>query len=153
MAALQMQVQQATEAVQKSDADKNAAAVLQQQNAGLELQVKQKDSDTKAFEAETAREEMERQKTVDLAQAQADAEKYRAEQTKYAADLVRAAAENIHAQMEADMPKGMDGMKDENKPAMPSLEEIAQLIVASRQPLNGMTITSPSGGVYSVKMQ
>ena len=65
---------------------------------------------------------------------------------KAQADMVHAAADNIRAQIEAET-------QMEQKASVPTLEELAQLIIQSRQPLNGMTITAPSGGIYGVKLQ
>lgn len=148
-------LQNASQQMEQSKAAEQQAKVLEEQNKAQEAQntandlaIRQKDSETKAFEAETARQEAadkaeNDRRANDIAQEKAQEEKTRAE-----AELIRSAADNIRAQIEADSPQ----VEGEAKPAVPSIEEIAQLIINSRQQINGLSITSPSGQTYSVKM-
>ena len=136
MAALQQQVMQANEIIEKSKAEKHAAEILKQQNESMKLQLEQRRVVIEEGNAMAERANLEKEAETERIEAIAKAEKERAEAEK-------AAAENIRAQMERDATP--------EQPA-PSLEEIAQLIVASKQPINGMTITSPSGQTYSVKV-
>lgn len=149
-------IEQMGTALQNADAQLDQNKALEEQNKAQEAQntandlaIRQKEADTKAYEAETARQQASDKaendrKANEIAQTKAEEEKTRAE-----AELIRSAAENIRAQIEADAPEAGEG---ETKPATPSLEDIAQLIIASRQNINGMSITSPSGQAYSVKM-
>ena len=146
LAGLEQQLIQAQQAMQKAQADKQAAEVMKQQNEGKSLQIqemeariKEREAQTNAFEAETARQAMEWQKQVDLAKAQADGEKERTEQ-------MRCAAESEQKQMESQS-------KEQEAASTPTIEDMAQLIIASRPSINGMTISAPSGQNYEVQIK
>ena len=149
LAAMEQQLMQAQEVIQKAQADKQASEVMKQQNEQSKLAI---ENDRVQIERDQMVRETENDRLkaiADAEKARAEAEKYQLEQIQASAELIRAAAENIHAQMEADAPKGANG---EQKPQVPSIEDIARLIVESRQPIQGLTITAPSGATYGVKV-
>ena len=134
-----MAKQQSEASRAQADATKAQSEMLRQQNEQAAVQLDAQRVQIEQFTAET-----ERQRSQD--EAALAAEKLRIEQMQAQADMIKGAAENIRAQIEADT-------APEEKASVPSLEDIAQLIIASRQPIEGMQITAPSGGVYSVRMQ
>jgi len=134
-----MAKQQADAAKAQADATKAQSEMLRQQNEQAAVQLDAQRVQIEQFTAQT-----ERKRSED--EAALASEKLHIEQMQAQADMIKSAAENIRAQIEADTPP-------EQAASVPSLEDIAQLIIASRQPIEGMQITAPSGGVYSVKMQ
>ena len=151
---LEQQLMQASEVVEKSQADKNEAEVLKQQNAQKELAIKEREAQTKAFEAQTARTKAEDEAAQAKLDAWVEAEKYRAEQLKLRVDEIRARNEDASENEEAAMAQAHELAQAEMAAAAeagkPSIEEVAQLLSSSRQQISGMTITSPSGQVYKV---
>jgi hypothetical protein len=136
---MQMQMQQADMMKQQAEATKAQAEAMRQENEKRALELDAERVDIEKFAAETERTKFEDEAA--LAQ-----QKMTIDQANAHAELIRNAAENIRVQIEADT-------APEEKASVPSLEDIAQLIIASRQPIEGMQITAPSGGVYSVRMQ
>jgi len=154
LAGLEEQLMMAGEAVEKSQADKNAAAVLQQQNAQKELEIRAHEAQTKEFEAATARKKAEDEATQRKLDAFVEAEKYRAEQLKARVEEIKARNQDA-AQGEAEAQAQAQQLAEAEAAAQadaqkPSLEDVAQMMMASRQQISGMTITSPSGQVYKV---
>jgi len=154
LAGLEQQLMMAGEAVQKSDADKNAAAVLQQQNSQKELEIRGREAETKAFEADTARSKAQAEAEQRRLDAFVQAEKYKAEQLKLRVDEIRArnedAAEGEQAAMDQAQELAAAQAAAQAEASKPSIEEVAQLLASSKQQISGMTITSPSGQVYKV---
>jgi hypothetical protein len=153
MGQLEQQMQQMQQALQQSDATKQQAEAakaqaeaMRQQNEQDALQLDAQRVQIEQYTAQTERQKMETDAKAEQAAALLNAQKLQIEQMQAQADMVKSAAENIRAQIEADT-------APEEKASVPSLEDIAQLIIASRQPIEGMQITAPSGGVYSVRMQ
>lgn len=141
------QLQQASEALQKAQADKQQSEVMKQQNEAASLAIER---DRVAIE----RDQMERDKANDsikfaaeTAKANAEAEKYKAEQMRADADAMRTAEDA--RQKEHD---SRTAAEEKDTVESPSIEDIAQLIIKSRQQINGMKITAPSGGVYDVQV-
>lgn len=143
---MQQQMQQADMMKQQAEATKAQAEAMRQQNEQAALQLDAQRVQIEQYAAQTERQKAESDAIAEQAAAQLNAEKLRTEQMIAQSEMIRNAAENIRAQIEADTPV-------EEKASVPTLEDIAQLIIASRQPIEGMQITAPSGGVYSVRMQ
>lgn len=154
---LEQQLQQAQEAIQKAQGDKQAAEaakaqseILRQQNEQAALQLDAQRVEIERYLAETERKRAEDEAIKAHEDSINVAEGNRIEMEKAQVEMIRAAAENIRSQIEADTPEPVEG---EPAQPVPTLEDIAKLIIDSRQPISGMQITAPSGGVYSVKMQ
>ena len=147
----------AGEAVEKSQADKQAAEVLKQQNAQKELEIKDQEAQTKAFEAQTARDKAIADANQARLDALVEAEKYKAEQLRLRVEEIKARNESAAESEEAAMAQAQELAQAEAaaqaEASKPSLEEMAQLLASSRQQISGMTITSPSGQTYDVKVK
>jgi hypothetical protein len=143
---MQQQMQQADIAKQQAEATKAQSEALRQKNEQSALELDAQRVQIEQFTAETERQKAGSDALAEQAAAQLNIEKLRTEQMIAQSEMIRNAAENIRAQIEADT-------APDEKASIPSLEDIAQLIITSRQPIEGMQITAPSGGVYSVRMQ
>lgn len=146
---LGMQLEQASQAVQKAQGDKQASEVLRQQNEQAALQLDAERVKIEQFNAETERERMMQDAATEQQRQVADAEKYRAEQMKAQSEAMRT-AEDARQKEHDDALRQAD--KEANSEPDVSLEDMAQLIIKSRPSIAGMTIKAPSGGVYDVRV-
>ena len=116
---------------------------MKQRNAQGALQIDAERLKIEQFNAQTERMKIMEDEQTKQAQAMADAEKERTEQLRIQAEAMQSQAE--HERTVAETVK--------TTAETPSLEDMAQLIIQSRQTINGMTIKAPSGGVYDVTLQ
>ncbi len=147
-------LQNADQQLQEANAVKAEADRLAETNKARELEIKNHDSDTKAFEAATKRTEMENAH-------QAEMEKLAIQRTAAEAELIKNQCELQKCLNEAGEGNKLAAMTPKeladlvvaaanNPPASPTPEQVAEIIHGRLKA--GMKIKAPSGSEYEVAL-
>lgn len=152
LAQMEQQLQVTGEQLEKAQGDKQAAeaakqqaAVLAQQNAQAQLALDAERLRIEQFNAETARIEAE----TALAEAQEQSV------NNHAREIIDATAqetERYRIDKEGERSERETTEKAAEKPAL-TAEDIAAAIASTRQPITGMQIKAPNGGIYDLSVQ